>query len=373
MTFDLFMRACRRVKNALAGPDVIFYILPALMILLVAGTIAQHEMGLYAAQQKFFNSFVIWAGPVPFPGGIVLLSVFTISLLAKFIFASPWRWVKAGVILAHLGALIVMCGGLISAVSQRDGYMILQQGQPTPYFYDYTRRVLFVFRDDILLDRIDFASLQAGVTQSWDDFLLRILSACQNCSIQERKSDPNVQHHFSGMARFMELLPIENGKEPEADLSGVTFELVTRSPEKKIYVAFEGMPQPISFKTQGGTEYKIMFGKDQTLLPFSLSLQHFQKTSYPGTSMARAYKSEVMIVDDGAQWPAHMSMNKPLNYKGYTFFQSAFEEGPQGAVSIISVTQNPALLFPYIGLGLLTLGLMLHAVLHNLERRERQG
>jgi len=45
-------------------------------VLVIVGTIAQKYIGLYQSQVRFFSSFILWAGPVPLPGGYPTLTVF---------------------------------------------------------------------------------------------------------------------------------------------------------------------------------------------------------------------------------------------------------------------------------------------------------
>jgi len=43
-------------------------------------------------------------------------------------------------------------------------------------------------------------------------------------------------------------------------------------------------------------------------------------------------------------------MNKPLRYKGYTFFQSAYERDQSGEeITILAVVENKGRIFPYLG------------------------
>jgi hypothetical protein len=114
----------------------------------------------------------------------------------------------------------------------------------------------------------------------------------------------------------------------------------------------------------------IVFGKNQYELPFSLKLDDFKKDLYNGTDKARNYSSDVTLRDGKLSWPARIEMNKPLRYRGYTFFQSSFEESPNGEqATILAVVENKGRLMPYIGTGVLGLGLLLHLMLAVTGRR----
>ncbi len=109
----------------LAKPHIVFYTLIWLMILLVAGTVAQKYIGLYRAQNMFFSSWLVWWGPIPFPGGLTTLGFLTLSLMAKLFFASRWSWQNSGTIITHVGALLLLIGGLnLAAIGVSGQYFI---------------------------------------------------------------------------------------------------------------------------------------------------------------------------------------------------------------------------------------------------------
>lgn len=117
----------------LADADMVFWLLPPLMALLVSGTLAQRWMGLWPAMEMFFSSFIIWAGPVPLPGAYTLLGILSINLTLKFLLKSRWQWEKSGIILSHLGAIILLLGGLLTAMTAREYYMLIdprRSGKP---------------------------------------------------------------------------------------------------------------------------------------------------------------------------------------------------------------------------------------------------
>ncbi len=347
----------RRTLIQIAKAEVIFYIMPLLMSVLVAGTVAQKYIGLYESQKLFFSSFIFWAGPLPLPGGTLLLILLTFSLLCKFLFFSEWRWRKAGIILTHLGCLVLLIGGIFTATSAREGYMLIPEGAQTPYIYDYIQRDLFIFKNDLLQKTVAFEDLKTGPLKISTPFTLTIENSCANCEIIKQE-DPS--ENFRSMAQFMQLKPAPSELEPEQNLTGTTFS-ITGLDEKQdgTYIAFEAMPKPIVLNT-ADAEYKIIFGKQQRLLPFSIRLNDFEKNSYPGTDKARAFSSDIDVIDGEITWPARITMNHPLRYKGYTFYQSAFERGEEGEATILSVVENKGRLFPYIATAIIAAGLMLH-------------
>ena len=67
------------------------------------------------------------------------------------------------------------------------------------------------------------------------------------------------------------------------------------------------------------------------------------------------------IESGGLRREALISMNRPLRFRGYTFYQSAYGEDDQhGASSTFAVVKNAGRWLPYISSALIFLGLVLH-------------
>jgi len=350
----------------LAQADTVFYLLPPIMALLVAGTLAQKYMGLYEAHQKFFAGFYFWAGPVPLPGGYTLIGLLSLALLLQFVLGSEWRWRKSGIHLAHFGALILLLGGLLTALTAREGFMAIPEGLSSSYVYDYHQRTLKIFKGkgeaDEPLKTLRFEGL-AGRIQDMP-FALEVLNRCENCKIEKRAEvQQNLPDDLAlrSMAQFMALGPGEVQKESEMNINGLT--VAVRGAAKQsngVYILFEGMPQPAEITLNDGREFLMIFGKQQRRLPFEIELADFVKTDYPGTQMARAYHSDIVVNDGALSFPVRIEMNKPLRYQGYTFYQSSFEISPAGEMTVLSVVKNQGWLFPYVGAGIILAGLLLH-------------
>jgi hypothetical protein len=158
------------------------------------------------------------------------------------------------------------------------------------------------------------------------------------------------------------LYPTEEKKENEANLSGITVLINGITPEKDgVYVTMEDIPHKIDLSKEN-INYQISIGRKERILPFDVHLDEFTQTLYPGTSMARGFSSRVTINDNGNEWPALISMNEPLRYKGYTLYQASFSLRPDGEYSILSVVKNQGRIFPYISGILMVFGLILHLV-----------
>jgi len=352
----------RRILTTLrkiAGANTVFYLMPPIMFVLFLGTVQQHSMGLFDAHQKYFSSAFFWIGPVPFPGGYVLIGLLSLSLLVKFILFSDWSLKKSGIILSHFGALILLFGGLITAIDQRESFMMIAEDTQNPYLYDYYETETLAYEDG---QRHELSALP---------FKAEILSHCDNCAIKKREEVGNpTDAPLKAMARFMALEPKPREVQAEENLSGVTLQISDAQDDQDgIYITFLSMPKPITI-THDDKTYQIVHSRKMRSLPFSLRLDDFEKKSHPGMMMAKGYSSDVTVIDDGIEWPTTISMNEPLRYKGYTFYQSAFEQTPETEITILSVVENDGRLFPYIGTLILALGLLLHFALKLMSKRK---
>lgn len=340
----------------LASPSIVFFLLPWLMVLLIAGTIAQKDMGIFAAQNMFFGSWILWFGPLPLPGGYLTIGTLTICLLAKFLMYSPWSISRAGTILSHLGILILLIGGILTAFSQEEGYIVLKESGQSHHVSDYHQRALFIEKNKELLVSIPFENLRPRqpVKDIKLPFPIDIQATCRNCKAFEGKN-----------GIFLKDDPAE--KEDEANIAGATLII-----QNKPYIALEDMQDKRSIKIEGD-EYRLYMGRSATQLPFTIKLVDFEKQMHPGTNVARAYSSQVIIDDQGVTWPYHIKMNNPLRYKGYTFYQSSFSERPDGDYSILSAVQNKGRVFPYIASAVVFLGLLFHVVLRLQSMKGRKS
>lgn len=105
-------------------------------------------------------------------------------------------------------------------------------------------------------------------------------------------------------------------------------------------------------------------------LPFSVTLVDFEKKFYPETLIAKSFKSVVIIKDQDIEQERTISMNEPLRYKGYTFYQASFSENSQGETTDLAVVKNEGEWLPYLSTFLITLGLIIHLIFHIPRKNE---
>ncbi len=365
-------KALHRHALWLASPRLFFALLPALMLLVVAGTLAQREVGLYVAEQTFFNSWFLWIGGyLPLPAGYTVLTLITLSLTCKFLLKSEWSLAKSGINLTHAGALLLLGGGMLIAQFSEDGFITIAEGESGAIVSDYHQRELLIAAGDRLAGRVAFADILPGASLSGENFPfhIEVLSVCRNCRIERRPDGATDNSQWQGAAQTLTIAPAELAKQDEVNVPGFTFRITgSKSGADGTYLLFE--EGPTAQFSINGTDYTLHFGKARRELPFSVKLTDFSKTSYPGTETARAYRSDVVVKQGALEWPAVIEMNKPLRLLGYTLYQSSFAETADGRqATVLAVAYNRARWFPYLATGLMAVGLLLHLFILFRQRR----
>ena len=145
-----------------------------------------------------------------------------------------------------------------------------------------------------------------------------------------------------------------------------------RAPHETLWL---GLGDRASFapQSQGGSGVVVAYFPRRVTLPFGVRLERFMLDRYPGSFQAASFSSKVRVEDLGV--PAGglerlISMNEPLEWKGFTFYQSSYEEGmPRPTVSIFSVNQDPGRGLKYLGSLVLVLGIVWFYVNRMKQRR----
>ncbi|MBU6376551.1 MAG: cytochrome c biogenesis protein ResB [Bdellovibrionales bacterium] len=110
----------------------------------------------------------------------------------------------------------------------------------------------------------------------------------------------------------------------------------------------------------GGDRINVTYGPKRVRLPFSLRLNRFNLERYPGSLQPSSFASQVTVDSGAGQRLDHLiSMNEPLEWRGFTFYQSSYEDAfPRPTVSIFSVNKDPGRWVKYLGSLILVFGIL---------------
>lgn len=153
----------------------------------------------------------------------------------------------------------------------------------------------------------------------------------------------------------------DGNKMSSTSLGGLEMTLSLEGNSKQVFIAGkqgeEGRPGLVSF---GNTSISVAYGAKRVVLPFAIRLRDFIMERYPGTNSASSYASEVTLLDNRNKLSHNQRiyMNHILNYDGYRFFQSSYDQDELG--TYLSVNHDaPGTWLSYLGYMLLTLGMIL--------------
>jgi hypothetical protein len=127
----------------------------------------------------------------------------------------------------------------------------------------------------------------------------------------------------------------------------------------------------------GGLDVHLAYQPRRVMLPFSIELKKFEMQYDPGTRSPASYASQVFVRGDekASVDPVTISMNEPLEWAGYTFYQASYIPGePRPTTSIFSVNRDPGRRIKYSGSILIVLGsILLFGVKYLKSRRARRA
>ncbi|AMC12029.1 hypothetical protein Lupro_12495 [Lutibacter profundi] len=123
--------------------------------------------------------------------------------------------------------------------------------------------------------------------------------------------------------------------------------------------------------TLDGLNLQMSYGIKTLKLPFYLHLNKFILERYAGSDSPSSYASEVTLIDKNKGFSENyrIYMNHVLNYDGFRFFQSSYDQDEKG--TILSVNHDfYGTWISYFGYFLLTLGFILTLLNKNSRYRD---
>jgi len=354
------------------GLSCVLLILLALLTWL--GTLEQVHTGLFEVQKKYFESFFLvhQAGPfpIPLPGANLVLSLLFVNLFVGGILRLRRSWSMLGVLIGHVGILLLLLSGFVKLYYSEDGHVTLYENESANFFESYYRWEIAITRDigngeiqEFVVPQEDFLFAQGAqpvtLTSSEIPFDLEVRHAMANARVMPKGPmfDVAVPVHDGFYLQSEALLAVA-----EQNSAGVYVTVVAGgSRQEGLLWARQRAPWTVAV---GGADWAIDLRRERYPMPFSLTLDKFTKEDHPRMSMARAFESDVTVVEGGASRGVKISMNEPLRDGGLVLYQSSW--GPSTArpgdplYSSFSVVRNPADQYPLYACIIISVGLVLH-------------
>ena len=302
---------------------------------------------------------------------------------------------RAGVVLLHLGVLLMMYNELLVGVSAIEGQMSIREGDTVNYEHDI-RAIELAVVDTSPKDhnRVTVVPLtEEGVPTQFLDpdenanaiqhpnlpFSIEIEKYFKNSMPPRNRRNPATR--FDGAGRFVEITRARagTGTDTGGEVDVSTVEAVLRNDKnKKIgrYVLSQHL-KPQSIQIDGKT-FEVALRFKRTYVPYSLHLTDVRFDKYIGTQTASNYSSDVRLVafDGSVDRKVHIWMNNPLRFDGKTFYQSSVNQGEDGVEQTgLQVVTNTGWMIPYVACMVVGIGMFYQftlALLRFQARRHRR-
>jgi len=122
-------------------------------------------------------------------------------------------------------------------------------------------------------------------------------------------------------------LVVISGEKEEHPADLVQVEVKTENDTKMVNLyGYKYAINPPQIFSMDSLNFRLTYGAKQLEVPFSVKLRDFQLERYPGSNSPKSYASEVTVIDVDKTFDFRIFMNNILNYKGYKFFQSSYDD-----------------------------------------------
>ena len=358
-----------------------------LFILTFWGTIAQVQQGLYAAQDRFFNSFFfLAAGFIPFPGAQLVLWVLFVNLICMMIltYKKYTQWENAGLLIIHLGLILYFIAAFMIFHVSRESVVHLAEGEATNVCASYQDWELAYWTNDgndtyqttskevrlkpfeRQVTAFDAKNFKPGFHIPFEnkDFTLTVNKFYLNSdAFSDAAAKKDLTTLNASGITFLTEKPVD--KEREQNVRGGIFDL--RVDHKSYSLILYGTESRATVVPIAGKNYYFILRHKHFPLPFTIKLDHFKAEFHPGTDMAKSYESLVTITTGSLERQVRIYMNNPLRYKDYTVYQASYDTDNMGKQSsTLAVVKNYARTLPYIACFAVFFGLALHFLIQAL-------
>lgn len=364
---------CRRFWELLGSLGLCCALLLCLFVLTVQGTLYQVDHGLFAAKERFFASWFIWvdAGAVSlpvFPGGITCMGLTAINLIVGGIIRLRWGWRVIGIFITHLGVVFMLVAGLVTHYFASEGQLKLHEGEQADYFIDARHWEVAIWDTGLTSDGVEQVIEQELIadlfgeearTFTSDDlpFDLVLSGFVLNCNALPKGP---MWEAVGPVVDGYGLQALGVDKEIERNFAGLHARAVVSGETDQPGLLWGGTMLPWTVEA-GDRTWAVKLRHARHAMPFAIQLEDFQMEEYPGTGMAKAYRSYVTRLDGEISERSLIEMNEPLREGGLVFFQSSWGRDQMGGglYSVFSVVRNPSDIWPEIAMWVILLGMLL--------------
>jgi hypothetical protein len=386
------------------------------IVLVFIGTLAQVDEGLYNAQARYFRQWFILGMdisghriPLLLPGGYLIGTMLLLNLVAAHLYRFQLSTKKIGIQIVHAGVILLLVGQLVTDMWARESQIHFTEGQSKAHA-DSSRNNELAFTSDSGTGTEQVIAIPGRLLASGGEiknanlpFTIRVKSYWENSEPTFRapmmKNEPPLAPN--GLATSFDFRPAAETKtQDEKNVPTALIEIIGAngslgdwvvsgwaSDEAMVEAMQQGyeqqmgpqMAQTITAKlTQAqtveadGRKFSFALRPERVYFPFSVQLLKATHTVYEGTDIPKDFRSRVRLrnAQTGEDREVEISMNHPLRYSGLTFYQYQMDAGEaarqagRAPSSVLQVVHNPSWLTPYVGCGMVALGLVIQFMYH---------
>jgi len=365
-----------RVVKILSSFHLSCILLMLLGLLTWFGTLEQAEHGLYEVQRKYFESYILFhdIGPIsiPLPGANLVMTVLFLNIIFGGIVRMRKTSRQAGVLVVHVGMLLLFVAGFIKLNFSEEGHVTLYEQGASNTYQSYQRWEIAVSRTLPDMSVKEWLIPQEDFLETGDDELVTLVSDDLPFDVVVSHVMPNSRRMPKG-PMFEVDVPVIDGQflmeedrlpNAEQHTAGVYVSLVDPIDQSRDDVLLWGRDVVPSQVDVDGQAWSVHLRKERYPMPFTIVLDDFIKEEHPGTMMPKWFSSDVTVVEEGSPRTLRISMNEPLRSEGLVLYQASW--GPSNAMpgtplfSTLAVVRNPADQYPLYACILIAIGLVMH-------------
>lgn len=367
----------------LASTGLSVALLLLLMLLTFFGTLQQVHQGLYEVQREYFSSLFLvhWVGgvvPLPLPGAYLLLVLAFVNVLCGGFIRARKGWQTAGILIAHLGILLLLAGGFVTYKYAVRGNLTLYEGDQSDRFQSSEQWEILISspKGSLVIPGSQFERLAGSQSRVFVSnslpFKLAVSGYARNAEVSQAAEGSPGEGKILDGHRFKALPP---AREAEMNMPAAVVGIRDKSSDKVEEHILSAAEPPLTIKV-GDEDWTIALQHRTWPLPFAVRLDHFTRELYPGTNTPKVFMSDVTKIEGESKQPVKISMNEPLRYKGYTLYQASW--GPSNAgpndrlYSTFAVVRNPAEWMPLYACSVIGVGLSIHFLQKLIQYLRRQ-
>lgn len=366
----VLVRAGSALFRALSSFALAIVVLFFLLLLTFLGTLEQAETSLFEVQRTYFESLLVWhpvfGVPVPLPGVYLLLVLLAVNLVCGGLVRIRKGKATIGVLVTHVGVLMLLAGGLVEFHYSTKGHLTLVEGDRAAEYESYYEWEITVAEADGPREWVVpgelWLHLRRGATATFTHpdlpFRMAVGSPLPHC--EPRPASQRREGDFAAVNGWY-LASLPRSKEAERDIAGVYVRVEEPDGGAEDGILWGAQEFPLSVRA-GGKDWFVDLHKRRWSVPYAIRLDEFRAEFHPRSGgMAKAFESDVTRFDGSSEQRIRISMNRPLRESGYTFFQSSYNRARDGRwISTFSVVRNPADQVPLYACIVMALGLVIH-------------